>query len=71
MKMMVSTFMVSFQIDLLKSLGVILSAVIHTELGRNPYLLILDSKTMHEIGRAEFEEVQFPKDLHGIFVTQC
>ena len=71
MKMMVSTFIVPYKIDLLKSLGVILSAVIRTELGQHPYLLILDSKTMNEIGRAEFEGVKFPKDLHGIFISRC
>lgn len=47
--------------------GVILSAVIHSDPEQNPFLLILDSKTMNEIGRAEFEEVKFHKDLHGIF----
>ncbi|KAL5499781.1 hypothetical protein EMCRGX_G011241 [Ephydatia muelleri] len=48
--------------------GVILSAVIDTELGHHPFLLVLDSITMSEIGRAEFKEVKFPKDLHGIFL---
>ena len=54
----------------LTCLGVILSAVIPTDLGRHPYLVVLDSKTMNEVGRAEFEQVEFPKDLHGTFVSR-
>ena len=48
-------------------IGVLLSAVLHKERKKAPYLLVLDAKTMDEVGRVEFKGVQMHKDFHGIF----
>ena len=45
----------------------ILSAVLHKERKAAPFLLVLDAKTMDEVGRVEFEGIQMHKDFHGIF----
>ena len=47
--------------------GVILSAVVHKERQAAPFLVVLDAKTMNEVGRVEFQGIQMHKDFHGIF----
>ena len=47
--------------------GVLLSAVLHTERKKAPFLIVLDAKTMDEVGRVQFEGIQMHKDFHGIF----
>ncbi|XP_052760427.1 retinal Mueller cells isomerohydrolase-like isoform X2 [Mya arenaria] len=50
--------------------GVIISAIntVEFDKGRHAFLLILDARTMSEIARAEFPDVErFPRDLHGLF----
>ena len=47
--------------------GLLLSVVLHMERERSPFLVIVDASTMDEVGRVEFEGVQMPKDIHGIF----
>ena len=48
-------------------IGLLLSAVIHTERKKAPFLLALDAKTMDEVGRVEFKGIQMHKDFHGLF----
>jgi len=47
--------------------GIILSSVLHTAVGRSPFLLVLDARNFEEIARVEFGEVDIPKGLHGLF----
>ena len=49
--------------------GVLLSAVNRTdyENGKNAFLIVLDSKTMKELARVEFNVPRFPRDFHGVF----
>ena len=44
-----------------------MSAVLHKEGKKAPFLLVLDAKTMDEVGRVEFKGIQIHKDIHGIF----
>ena len=48
--------------------GVVLSAVLQKDEHKSPFLLVLDAKTMAELGRVEFPNIQMHKDIHGIFV---
>ena len=48
-------------------IGLILSAILHTERRKAPFLVVLDAKTMSEVGRAEFNGIQMHRDFHGIF----
>ena len=48
-------------------LGLLLSVVLHMERKQSPFLVIIDTSSMNEVGRVEFEGVQMPKDIHGIF----
>ena len=47
--------------------GLLLSVVLHTKRKRSPFLVVVDARTMDEVGRVEFEGVQIHKDIHGIF----
>jgi len=47
--------------------GIILSSVLHTVAGRSPFLLVLDARKFEEIARVEFEGVDVPNGIHGIF----
>ncbi|XP_013780683.1 beta,beta-carotene 15,15'-dioxygenase-like isoform X1 [Limulus polyphemus] len=48
--------------------GILLSSLLHEESEKKVALLILDAKTMKELGRAEFEtESSVPGCLHGVF----
>ena len=44
-----------------------MSAVLHKERKKDSFLLMLDAKSMEEVGRVEFKGVQMHKDFHGIF----
>lgn len=51
-------------------LGVVLSAVNNSnfDTGKSAFLLVLDARTMKEIARAEFKDIErFPRDFHGLF----
>ena len=53
----------------LKSLsGVVLSLVCDVAPLKNPFLLVLDGRTLQELGRAEVEGMPF--GIHGLFVNQ-
>ena len=47
--------------------GIILSSVLHTVAGRSPFLLVLDARNFEEIVRVEFQGVDIPKGLHGVY----
>ncbi|XP_038047198.1 beta,beta-carotene 15,15'-dioxygenase-like [Patiria miniata] len=48
--------------------GVVLSLVCDVTPGKNPFLLVLDARTLEELARAEVEEI--PYGIHGLFVNQ-
>ena len=50
------------------TIGVLLSAMLSSVPGRAPFLLVLDARSMEEVGRAEFPGTQMHKDIHGLFV---
>ena len=52
---------------IVRVVGLLLSVVLHMERERSPFLLVVDARTMDEVGRVEFEGVQIHKDIHGIF----
>ena len=49
-------------------IGILLSAVLSRVPGRAPFLLVLDARSMEEVGRAEFPGIEMHKDFHGIFI---
>ena len=49
-------------------LGVLLSVILTTGESRGAYLLVLDAKTLKEIGRAE-TDARIGRDTHGMFVS--
>jgi len=51
--------------------GVVISAVADMRKEAKDYLLVLDAKTLTELGRATFEDVTLPCALHGIFIPSA
>ncbi|XP_076143131.1 beta,beta-carotene 15,15'-dioxygenase [Alosa pseudoharengus] len=49
--------------------GVLLSSIVSLNPAKNPFMLILDAKTMEEIARAEVD-ASFHMDLHGCFIPR-
>jgi len=51
--------------------GVVISAVADCRKEHKDFLLILDAKTLTELGRATFDDVTIPSSLHGIFIPSA
>lgn len=57
----------SLSIIILCSIGVLLSAVISSDATKAPFLLIMDARTMKEMGRVVYEGAGIPRGAHGLF----
>jgi len=47
--------------------GIVLSSILRPAVERSPFLLVLDARKFEEIARVEFEGVDVPNGIHGIF----
>ena len=48
-------------------IGIIVSSILRPSVGKSPFLLVLDARMFEEIARVEFEGVDIPNSIHGIF----